>query len=232
MEINDAVLSAALLKIKSIEAASIPDSDNINHRFSEDFENRIKELINSLNTDNKQHHILRNILTKAAIITLTALAGIISVIMFNPNARAEFTNAIIEFYENHIKFHFITGEMQTDDFVNYEKIYSDYIPYGFELKEKYLEYEAVGFIYENKSENLNYEIYISLNDGLSVHTDLPENNIEKIRLNDKEAYLIIDTADGKPYSTLIMSGNKITVTIYGQINREEIIKIGKSIKEE
>ena len=100
------------------------------------------------------------------------------------------------------------------------------------MKEKYDEYEAVGYRYENTKENLTYDIYVSLNDGLSVHTDKDKNNIEEILISGRDSYLISGENEGKPYSTLIITGNKITVTVYGQLDREEIIKIGESLREE
>ncbi len=231
MEINDTVLAEALLKIKIAEIACIPDTDKINHCFSESFENRMNALIKSLNYKEGKYSKFTNPLTKAAVIFITVLISILSVIMLNPKVRAEFTNAIIEFYENHIKFSFISTETQQKDFVNYENIYPAYVPQGFKLKEKFYEYEAVGFRYENTEEDLNYDIFISLNDGLSVHTDLPEKDIEKTIIEGKNAYLILDSSDNQPYSTLIISGSRITVTIYGQLDRNEIINIGKAIRE-
>ena len=53
----------------------------------------------------------------------------------------------------------------------------------------------------------------------------------KINISGRDAYLISGKNNGKPYSTLIITGNKITVTIYGQLDRDEIIKVGQSLKE-
>ena len=151
--------------------------------------------------------------------------------MIRPQARADFKNAVMEFYENHIKFYFVSGDETSIDFSSYENITADYMPQGFTLKEKYDEYEAVGYRYENEEEDLTYDIYVSLNNGLAVHTDKDKNNIEEINISGRDAYLISGENNGKPYSTLIITGNKITVTIYGQLGREEIIKVGQSLKE-
>ena len=232
MEISDAILASALIKVKNYDISSIPDDSEIDHTFSADFEKKMNKLISSFDKNKFNVSILRNTLTKVAVIILTLCISAFSLIMISPQARADFKNAIMEFYETHIKFYFVTSDETSIDFSNYESITAEYIPKGFIMKEKYDEYEAVGYRYENTKENLNYDIYVSLNDGLSVHTDKDKNNIEEILISGRDSYLISGANEGKPYSTLIITGNKITVTVYGQLDREEIIKIGESLREE
>ena len=133
----------------------------------------------------------------------------------------------VTFIEKLEKYEPVSG-----DFTNYENITAAYVPRDFTLKEKYEEYEAVGYRYENEADGLVYDVYVSLNDGLAVHTDKDKNNVENIKVSGRDAYLIAGENEGKPYSTLIITGNKITVTVYGQLTREEIIKVGESLKEE
>lgn len=232
MEISDAMLASALIKVKNYDISSIPDDSEIDHTFSADFEKKMNKLISSFDKNKFNVSISRNTLTKAAVIILTLCIGAFSLIMISPQARADFKNAIMEFYETHIKFYFISSDETSIDFSNYESITAEYIPQGFVMKEKYNEYEAVGYRYEKAEENLAYDIYVSLNDGLSVHTDKDKNNVEEILISGRDAYLISGENEGKSYSTLIITGNKITVTIYGQLDRAEIIKVGESLKEE
>lgn len=232
MEISDAMLASTLIKVKNYDISSIPDDSEIDHTFSADFEKKMNKLISSFDKNKFNVSILRNTLTKAAVIILTLCIGAFSLIMISPQARADFKNAIMEFYETHIKFYFISSDETSIDFSNYESITAEYIPQGFVMKEKYNEYEAVGYRYEKAEENLAYDIYVSLNDGLAVHTDKDKNNVEEILISGRDAYLISGENEGKSYSTLIITGNKITVTIYGQLDREEIIKVGESLKEE
>lgn len=232
MEISDAILASALIKVKNYDISSIPDDSEIDHAFSADFEKKMNKLISSFDKNKFNVSILRNTLTKAAVIILTLCISAFSLIMISPQARADFKNAIMEFYETHIKFYFVTSDETSIDFSNYESITAEYIPQGFVMKEKYNEYEAVGYRYEKAEENLAYDIYVSLNDGLSVHTDKDKNHVEEILISGRDAYLISGENEGKSYSTLIITGNKITVTIYGQLDRAEIIKVGESLKEE
>lgn len=232
MEISDAMLASALIKVKNYDVSSIPPDSEIDYTFSKSFEKRMDKLISSFDKKETSISFLRNTLTKAAVIILTVCIAAFSLIMISPQARANFKNAVMEFYETHIKFYFVTADETSADFSNYENVSAGYIPQGFTLKEKYDEYEAVGYRYENEKDNLSYDIYVSLNDGLAVHTDKDKNNVENINVSGRDAYLIAGENEGKPYSTLIITGNKITVTVYGQLNREDIIKVGKSLKEE
>ncbi|MBQ4115930.1 MAG: DUF4367 domain-containing protein [Clostridia bacterium] len=231
MEISDAMLASALVKVKEYEVSAIPDNSYINHTFSLEFETSMDNLISSFNKKEKPVSFYRNALTKAAVIIIVLCVGAFSLMMISPQARADFRNAVVEFYETHIKFYFITNTETPTDFSNYKNVYVEYIPQGFLLKEKYEEYEAIGYRYENETENLVYDVYVSLNDGLSILTDKDKNNIERISISGRESYLISGENDGKPYSTLILTGNKITVTIYGHLSMEEVIKIGESVKE-
>lgn len=232
MELSDAMLASALIKVKNYDVSSIPDNNEIDHTFSADFEKRMNKLISSFDKKEKNISFFRNALTKAAVIILTLCIGAFSLVMISPQARADFKNAVMEFYETHIKFYFVSADETSADLSTYENVSAGYIPQGFTLKEKYDEYEAVGYRYENEADSLSYDIYVSLNDGLAVHTDKDKNNVEEILISGRDAYLIAGENDGKPYSTLIITGNKITVTIYGQLTREEIIKVGESLKEE
>lgn len=231
MEISDAMLASALIRIKSGEVSAIPDDDKTNHVFSADFEKKMDELISSFDKRKPYASAFRSVPAKAAVIILTLCIGAFSLIMTSPQARAaaeNAVNAIMEFYETHIKFYFISGNETPADFVNYENVTAEYIPQGFTLEEKYSEYEAVGCRYENENGSA-YDIYASLNDGLAVHTG--KSGVEKILVSGREAYLISDKNGDSPYSTLIITGSKITVTVYGQLSREEIIKVGNSLKE-
>ncbi len=220
-----------MIKVKNYDVSSIPSDKEINHTFSKDFEKRMDKLISSFDKKETTISFFRNTLTKAAVIILTVCIAAFSLIMVSPQARADFKNAVMEFYETHIKFYFVSADETSADLSNYENVSAGYIPQGFTLKEKYDEYEAIGYRYENEADSLSYDIYVSLNDGLAVHTDKDKNNVEEILISGRDAYLIAGENDGKPYSTLIITGNKITVTIYGQLNREEIIKVGESVKE-
>ena len=231
MEISDAMLASALVKVKSYDVYSIPESSEIDHVFSKDFERKMNKLIASFDKKERNISFFRNTITKAAVIILCVCIGTFSLIMISPEVRADFKNAVMEFYETHIKFHFITADETSADFSNYENIYADYTAQGFTLTKKYDEYEAIGYKYVNETENLTYDIYVSLNDGLAIHTDKDKNNIDELKISGRDAYLIAGENEGKPYSTLIITGNKITVTIYGHLEKEEIVKIGQSLKE-
>ena len=232
MEISNAKLASALIKIKTYEITSIPDDSEISHNFSEDFERKMDKLVSAFSNEEKKITFFRSTVTKAAVIILSLCIGAFSLIMISPQARADFKNTIMEFYETHIKFYFITGDETSDDFINYKNIYADYTPQGFTMKEKYDEYEARGYKYVNEAESLAYDIYVSFNDGLAIHTDKDKNNVKEIIISGRISYLISGENEGKPYSTLIIPGNKITITIYGQLNREEIIKVGESVREQ
>ena len=158
MEISDAMLASALIRVKNYDTSSIPDDSEIDHTFSKDFEKRMDMLIASFDKKEKSVSFFRNALSRAAVIIITVCIAAFSLIMVNPQARADFKNTVMEFYESHIKFFFVTADETSNDFVSYESIYADYTPCGFIMKEKYEEYEAIGYRYENTAESFSEAI--------------------------------------------------------------------------
>lgn len=231
MEASDTLIADALIKIKDYEVSAIPDSSRIDHTFSDKFEKKMESIVSSFEKKGKYVSLRRSVLTKAAVILVTVCLGFFSVLMISPTVRADFKNAVTEFYETHIKFRFATSDTTADDFQTVENVLAGYIPQGFILKEAREEYEAIRYLYENTADSLTYEIFVSLNDGLSVITDKDREKVEEIRINGRDCYLISGENDGKPYSTCIITGSKITVTVYGQLTREEIIKVSESVEE-
>lgn len=231
MKNDNGSVAAALIKIKACEAACIPDDSEIDHVFSDRFELGMDEIFSSLESGGINKRSGTRTFVKAASIIIAIALSVFSLMMINPSVRADFRNAVFEFYNNRIKFHFVSGAESEYDFKNIEKINVEYIPKGFALKKTDHEYEAVNYSYVNSEESLTFDVYISLNSGLSVQTGKGNSQPEKITIGGREAYLVCGENGGKPYSTCIITGNTVTVTIYGQLTRQEIIKVGKSLKE-
>lgn len=231
MRENNLQLAASLTRIKEFEVSSLPCDNEIDHIFSESFERETEKLFQYADGNIKNTAHIRNMLSKAAAIAAIILIGMLFTLSVNPKVRADFKNTVIEFYEAHMKFSFISSQKAPGDFTDTENITVGYTPDGFKLKNTYDEYEAKGFRYENEEKNLSYDIYISENDGLSVMTGKGEETPEKITVSGREAYLICGENNEKAYSTLIITGGKITVTVFGQIDRKEILKIGRSVGE-
>lgn len=231
MQNSDAAISCALIRLKDFEISEIPDDNEIDHVFSSEFENNMEKVFSSFDKKKTSSSAGKRIFSKVAVIMLTVCLGAVSLVMASPKARAAFQNTVMEFYETHIKFHFISEDPSSEDFNDIQKIYCDYIPKGFVLSETSKEYEAIRYKYKHNDGVAEYEIYVSSNDGLSILTDKDKENIENLTIGNKESYLISGINSNLPYSTLIITGGKITVTVYGQLTRDEVIEIGNSIKE-
>lgn len=230
MQINDNAIASALMKLKEEENLTIPEDSEISHVFTDEFEGKMEDVFSSFDTKKASTHTVKKSFTKAAAIFLALLVGGFSLVMFNPSVKAGFKNAVMEFYETHIKFHFVSDSESIGEFDDVRTVYADYTVPGFKLKTAEAEYEAFRYKYENDEDGLSYDVYISENDGLLVITDKDKENVEQIQASGKDAYLISGENGSKPYSTLIVTGSKITVTIYGQLTRDEIIMVGNSLK--
>lgn len=229
MRAYDSLITSALIKIKTDELKDIPSENEIDHDFSAAFENKMNKLISSVKPNGKSVSYRLTVARRAAAIILCLCLAAFTVTMSVPSARAAFLNVIAEFYENHIKFYFVTSETQMNDFESIYDVKADYIPNGFSLTNTSEEYEAVGYTYENGKNSKKFNIYVSLNDGLSVLTDKNSSDVEKINVNGKDAYLIYSKEQNEEYGTVIITGSKITVTIYGQLEKDELIKIAEGV---
>lgn len=230
MEHYDSIMAEALAGMKNDEVASLPKDSEIDHIFSEGFEKKMKRVTASVNQKGKYQSFAKRVMKRAAVVILCLGAVLFSAVMFNPTARADFKNAVYEIYESFVKFSFDTFEQQPQDFDDIDSVKASYIPKGFVLTEKSDEYEAVGYFYENRESKESFTVYVSLNDGLSVLTDNEKSRYEKTQINGREAYVVYAKEKEENYGTVIITGAKITVTVYGHVTESELMKIAKGIK--
>ena len=223
----DALLTASLRELKLDEIKEIPDDSEINHTFSHDFQKKMEKLF--LSVDEKAVSSDRTtlyIVKKAAVFVLCFIMAAFSIIMSNDEARASLYNAIAFIYEEYIQFGFLTDEASAEDFSSIEEVDITYIPEGFTLKEALGIYEAKEYVYSK--EDKAFSVNISLNDGLSVITDKNKSSAEKTKINGREAYIIYSENEAE-YGTVIITGPKVTVTVYGYLERDELLKVAEGI---
>lgn len=230
MEKYDSIMAAALIGIKNDEVARLPADSEIDHVFSDRFEKKMKRMLSSADKNGKYRGSAFTIAKRAAVIILCVGITAFSAAMLNPTARADFKNAVYAVYESFIKFSFDTTPSQPTDFDNIYDVKAAYIPDGFVLTETSDEYEAVGYTYENKETEESFNIYVSVNDGLSVLTDSKKSRYEKTSINGREAYVVSAGEKGEEYTTVIITGAKITVTVYGYMAKEDLMKIAQGIR--
>ena len=230
MENYDSIMAAALIAIKNDEVAGLPNDSEIDHVFSESFERKMKRVTGSVNQKGKYLSFTKRVMKRAAVVILCLGVVAFSAVMLNPAARADFKNAVYEIYESFVKFSFDTTKRQPQDFDDIDSVKVTYIPNGFALTKKSDEYGAVGYSYENREREESFTVYVSLNDGLSVLTDNEKSRYEKTQINGREAYVVYSREKDEDYGTVIITGGKITVTVYGYVTEKELMKIAEGIE--
>lgn len=180
---------------------------------------------------------------RVAIVLLVTIAVAFCTIITNTEVRAAIKNVIIEWYDEYIKFDFIEERNETVEIDQPNKeenkgirdttsnpLYDykiGYIPSGFEL--------------ENISEMefmRNYVYYNSFGKGISISISLPsystyavdiENNkyIEMI-LDDRNVHFFYD--DYLNTGSILCDDSGFIIYVYGDLNKQELIKIFKNIK--
>ncbi len=223
----DTLLVSVLKKDMVTRLQSIPESDEIDYVFSRRFENSVNDIFDSLNENARKKRSIPLLLRQAAVLAVCFISLALAVIMINPKVRAGFVNAVVEFFEEHIKFSFNASKIEAYDFEKIEEVNAQYIPNGFSLLKTEGIFEAKNYIYENET-GVTFTISVSYNDGLSVLTDKQKSEFEKIKIQEKEAFLVY-SKNGDNYGTVIIPGAKITVTIFGYLEKTELIKIAEGI---
>lgn len=178
--------------------------------------------------DTKKKRSAIRFLSRVAVIVLCSVALIASTLMYSTVSRADFWSALTEFFENNIIFNVNPENQRRNVSEQVEDIRIGYIPEGYELKDKLKLYESVQFIYEN-AEKLRFNINVSYSAQLCVQTFNQQSGIERIRIHGKDAYLVYNSGKNQ-YCTLLIISENISVTIYGHVPRNEIIKIALSIE--
>lgn len=222
----DALMKSALKEIKLSEVACIPPKEEINHKFSPQFEEKMERFFSLVGDSGKYRSKVSLNLRKAAAVILCVLTAVLAVVMSNPTVRADFANAVVTFYENYLKFTFFETEAQGSDFTNIEEVKITNIPEGFNLSEVKGEFEAKEYVFSDGKSS--FSVNVSENESLSVITDKDNSSLETLKINNRKAYLLLSEDDS--YSTVIIIGGKITVTIYGAISAEEAVLIAEGIK--
>lgn len=224
----DALLTASLRELKLEELKEIPADSEINHTFSRDFQEKMEIIFSSVGEKsyyaNRTTHI---IIKKAAVFIICFIMTAFSIIMLNDEARANFYNAVSFIYEEYIKFGFLTDEKASSDFRNIEDVEITYTPEGFTLRETLGIYEAREYVYS--CADRSFSVNVAFNDGLSVITDKNDSTVKETTVNDREAYIIY-AKDEAEYGTVIITGSVITVTIYGQLQESELLKVAHGIQ--
>ena len=224
-DIFDAALKKAFCDYTNNLLDSFPDCKTLSEKYP--LSKKEERFFKRLEKEMKHGKSLARVyLSRAAVIFLCFVSLAAAVMLSSPTVRAAVKNVFMQWFEKYTLFTFVQTEPAKDDFQSVEDVKIGYIPEGYEL----------GF--EDKSSQSCIYVYYLNEDGLVVSvfengtTDLfPDNErseYTKMNINGHESWLIYDEANVG--GIIIIVGNKISVTVDANVEKDELIKIAESIK--
>lgn len=219
-EINE--INKAFTVYCQLYAEKYKDIENKNILFSSDFENKMQKLINR---NKKPYFRLINTAAKRIAVIIVAIIIALTSTALSVNAiRQEIKNFVIETFEKFSTVFF--NENQNHVFEIMKKYKPDTFPEGFKLSEEYTDEVTYKIKYNDKNGNEILYLQRLASDGLSF--DNENGNIEEIN---NGVYVEEKSNNIKMY--LWSDGTyKYSLHAFGNINKEELLKMAKSLEVE
>lgn len=208
----------AFRSVMSQEFDFVPKSeDEIDYTFSKRFERRMDKLIKA---EKSVGWHLVNTVGKRVAVVLVALACVFSAAFSVEAVRVSVVNFVVEVFDG---FWHIKTEGETTSEITYEFV-PNYIPDGYTLYEESRSILHIQRTYTNKEGEL-----LILNQDITAvnenHLDNEQGEISRIEVDGNTVILYKGTTHDATTATWIADGYNLSVTSYGSLSEEEILKI-------
>lgn len=224
-DLFDAVLQRAFCDYTDKQLSAYPDCEALAKKYplskkeKRVFDRAVKEV-----TYGKT--LVRVYLSRAAVIFLCIIALCAGIMMTSPEVRAAARNVIIEWFDKYTHFSFVSTDAGVNDFENVEDVKIGYVPDGYELVNTDESPFSITYFYY--SADNEYYINVFKNNENELFADNERSEYKEIEINNHQSWIVYD--DVNNYGSLILTGDKISVSISGNLPKNELIKIAESIK--
>lgn len=221
-EIDEKLIKAFEIYNKKL-CESLPDDEELKDiTFSEAFEKKMQKLIR---VQKKSYFYLINTVGKRVAIIILAIMISLTATTFSVKAiRETVIEFITETFEKFTKISVENEELNPPQ-VEFVKTAPQYIPGGYTVESEI----DIGGLYQinyNNNENNPIVYGQELYYGSINHINTEDVEYEKIFINSYEGVFY----NKNSVNTLVFADDTYMYTIYGQISKDELIKIAESIK--
>lgn len=226
MKVTDEMLYQNAAAARDIWLGTLPSDGEIpEHKFSKDFEQKMKKLIkNQRRPGWVQISLLY--LKRAAAVAMIALVVTAVGVMSVDAYRERVLQVVTQVFHEFTSYRFYTEG--SDGYAQLPEVEFTYIPEGFELVESSVRETRAYYLYENtdgKFFELN-ELLVQANGDYGMILDTEDSQMEQFCIGDSEA--ICNT---KGSDTIVMWSNEnIRLDVYGNIGVEEVKLIAQGVK--
>lgn len=230
VDITDDILYKHSDRAEKIILSQIPKDEDLNHIFSDEFELKIAKLIKK----EKRKSIIKTMTQSSkriAIVFLIILSGIVTVTMNVEAIRVKVLNVITEIYTEFTSFIFSTDD--NDEATTFKPLEPKYITQGYSEVERFENPIGLFIVYEN-SEKLQIRYTADDINNNSVILDTENAIVEEIDINEYKAKYITKNNTQQLFwndnKILYWLDQEVSNEIVSELDKEELIKIAKSIK--
>ena len=170
--------------------------------------------------------LVRVYLVRVAVIFLCIITLGAGVLMTSTEVRAAVKNVIIEQFEKYNLFKILNIEPGRNDFESIEDVNIKYIPDGYELVNTAEIPGNVTYVYSSSEDAFTIEIFE--NETTDLFPDNERSQYSETDINGHKVWIVYDKNNGS--GSFIMVGAKISVSVSGNLPKDELIKIAENIK--
>ncbi len=212
----------ALREVESEEFADVPKEDEIDCEFSENFIGKMSKMVSD--TEYKRSHTISK--TAKRVIVVVA---ILVMLLIGTMSVSAFREPIIEFmtniYEEYIEVFFTPKQSRI-----IEHIYSfETVPEGFNEISRRQETDLAEVEYENPQNGELIILRQSSNTNSTVRIDNERGDITQTVINGNQAIIYENQAERMITVRWINDSYSMKLTYYGNITKDEIIKLISTI---
>lgn len=221
IEITDDLLYDLAPKVEEILLNNIPSNEDLNHKFSRSFERKIEKLIKKNN-----YKPFAKGFKKVAIVFLLTTSILFATIINVEALKTRFIKIIKEIHDELTSFSFIVENDNMDNLdIRFKIMEPEYIPTGFKKIEVDELYTIRIISYENKKGDIIIYQQNYITNG-KIILDTEDANIENVKINNYQGQIISKNETNQ----LIWFSEEYYFNILSTLEKEELIKIGESIK--
>lgn len=217
---DDLLLIEALNVYHKKALSDLPNNEELEKiTFTENFEKKMQKLIKA---QKKPHYNMTNSVGKRFACILVAIIALFTMVMSVSAIREPFIKFIVETFDKYSAIYF--AEKPTQATHSFERIIPEYIPAGFEITIDN-NYDIYSFIeYKNETGNI-FTLQQRYCDENHMLIDTENTQLQKILINNEEA-IYYEKSDTK---YLVFTRGEYGFILIGNLEKEEIIKIAKSV---
>ena len=222
-ELFEVVLKQAVYDADKEDLDELPTDEALNEAYS--LPEKAQKKFDRLHKAQTRGISVRTMIARrAAIIAITALAVVFGGLMLQPDIRAGVSHIVVQQFEKFNLFqHDENGKAK--QFVSLDDVSIDYLPEGYELEWEMVDETRRSYYYINENHDLLISVLYSELSDISLDN---EHDYEIKYINQREMHVSYDNLTQS--GAIIIPGEIITISIAGNISKEEMLAVAQNIK--